>query len=320
MRCLNCHRQIEEGSICPDCRTRQAQPSDEQPNGLSNGFMWFLLLTVVATAFLVIAKYQGQPELWMWTALIGVTLLLILLECIRRFIAHQKKLASEPPPTRTWQSPIYPYQTYELAEPRLSDSGKYQCPECRKHFDQWESAKPTHAVSWWKFKLPEPACPHCKTLLRWQVWPRPAPQEVLCWKASSFCAALIFLLATFHQRELTAHWSEVLVAITKLGSQMLWILMMTLTTTSPVRPNWRAGRWLVANAAEPEQEPPHRWTDWLGVVLLLGIGWLVWKITLPAPTLATAIIILAGMALLTSMSAAFLAVRVQRKAKPASPQ
>ena len=142
MRCLNCHRQIEEGSICPDCRQRPAQPSDEQPNGISNRFMWFLLLSVTAFAILVIAKYQGQPELWMWTALIGVTLLLILLECIRRFIAHQKKRASEPPPKRTWQSPIYPYQTYELAEPRLADSGKYQCPQCHKHFEQWEDAKP----------------------------------------------------------------------------------------------------------------------------------------------------------------------------------
>ena len=35
--------------------------------------MWFLLLSVTAFAILVIAKYQGQPELWMWTALIGVT-------------------------------------------------------------------------------------------------------------------------------------------------------------------------------------------------------------------------------------------------------
>ena len=319
MRCLNCHRQIEEGSICPDCRQWQAQPSDEQPNGISNRFMWFLLLSVAAFAFLVIAKYQGQPELWMWSALIGLTLLLILLECIRRFIAHQKMRASEPPPKRTWQSPIYPYQTYELADPRLPDSGKYQCPQCHKHFEQWEELKPESASSWWKFKLPDPACPHCKTLLRWQVWPQPSTREVLCWQISSFCMALIFMLATFHQRELTTHWSEVLIAITKLGSQMLWILLLMLSTTSPVRPKLSAGRWLPANAAEPEKQS-RRWTGWLGILLLLGIGWLVWKITLPAPLLATAIFLLAGMALLTGMSALILATRAQRKAKPASPQ
>ena len=281
--------------------------------------MWFLLLSVTAFAILVIAKYQGQPELWMWTALIGVTLLLILLECIRRFIAHQKKRASEPPPKRTWQSPIYPYQTYELAEPRLADSGKHQCPQCHKHFEQWEDAKPENTASWWKFILPEPACPHCKTLLRWQVWPQPSTREVLCWQVSSFCMALIFMLITFHQLELMTQWSEVLIAIAKLGCQVLWILLLTQTTTSPLRPKLSPGRWLAANAAEPEKQS-RRWTGWLSVVLLLGVGGLVWKITLPAPMIATAILLLAGIALLTGMSAAFLAARAQRKAKPASPQ
>ena len=131
--------------------------------------------------------------------------------------------------------------------------------------------------------------------------------------------ALIFMLITFHQLELMTQWSEVLIAIAKLGCQVLWILLLTQTTTSPLRPKLSPGRWLAANAAEPEKQS-RRWTGWLSVVLLLGVGGLVWKITLPAPMIATAILLLAGIALLTGMSAAFLAARAQRKAKPASPQ
>ncbi len=313
MHCPTCNRQIVEDSPCPHCSKQHKELSTTKPNSTPDGIIWLLLLAIAFFLFYLVFHYQGQPELRIWSIWIWSALLLILIECFRRYFESKKiKASKQPPPEETWRSPIPPYQAYELAKPHVPDSGKFECPQCHRHFNDWHEPKITESDFWRAFtKSRTPSCPHCETQLQWQMWPRPGKLEVLCWSVTYCIAFALWLYGLFHEKTL----ENSLPTSAYFGLRYIGIvafpLLLAHVLKEPTRPDWRGGRWLVEST--PAASSNGRFYALITTLpIALGLVFFAYRHQLSVFMVTAIALALTGVGLVAGIAALLLGKRIRR--------
>ena len=144
---------------------------------------------------------------------------------------------------KLWHSPIFSGQAYEIAKPYVPDAGKFECPQCHKHFDTCSNIYSPPKTKWWKPQDLVPVCPHCETRLFWHS-AQPVSRAALIWRSIALAGiAAFFGLHIFFVSDLNAFWSVQWVDRARLVVQLSAFIVMFQGMQSLLPAAGQAGDW-----------------------------------------------------------------------------